>query len=233
MGKKYNVVFNSLSDNVKISGNTTSALQYSVNWASFLPKTDGKRYRCTFSFKSYTEDIIVLNQNIMISMNLGNNNIYQNSRKSNIIGTVSSVLNGGTTFSITSRGKANMPGTNQITISSLEGFISDNSILTIGAQTVEILKFISGTNGGNGVYQAKSAASVSNEAFHGRNGSIGFYSCNENDNPSFDIEYPQNNEVIIEILNFNNKLLRTDDYNQPLDLYFTLDYVLILQLEEI
>jgi hypothetical protein len=30
-------------------------------------KTDGKRYRCTFSFKSYTEDIIVFNQNIMIN----------------------------------------------------------------------------------------------------------------------------------------------------------------------
>jgi hypothetical protein len=86
MGEIYQVIFNTRGSNV-INNTNLNAVQYNVNWASFLPDKY-KKFRCQFAFKSVRATSALADLGY-VNIDFGRgNNIYDGLTMSSNLGVI-------------------------------------------------------------------------------------------------------------------------------------------------
>ncbi len=89
MPESFQVIFNSRESNV-INAANLSAVQYNVNWGSFLPKNFHK-FHCQFIFKSENYNGVLTN-NGFVNLNCGKVNVYDGYSMSYNLGIIYPVV---------------------------------------------------------------------------------------------------------------------------------------------
>ena len=214
------------------NSNLNSVL-YNMNWGAYLPKKY-KRFRCQYVFKSINYNGAILNANGLVSINLGKVNVFDGNSETKNLGFVYPVLSssGG---GVVATGTAYQTTTalNIATVSS--GSVSLGTTIQLTGGNNETITALGTGTGLTGTYTVSVSQTVGTVGapvnFFATGSNSTFYSSTNNDNNDFYIDYPSNQQVSINLRQFDGTtaLLAGNGANNTVSK--NLHYVLYLSLE--
>ena len=230
-GEKFSILFNSQGSNVVDNSNLNQVV-YNVNWGSLLPKKY-KRFHCNYIFKSINYNGALLISNGLVSMNLGKVNVYDGNSQSYNLGVVYPIIQSSSN-SVIGTGLAYQVGTT-LTVSTVNsGGLTLGSTVSLNGNSYVITSFLTGT-GLTGNYTLSGSQNIGNAgapiAFYATGSNTTSYNSTNNDNNDFYIDYPSNNQITLNLRQFDTTtplLTGAGVINTPSKL---LHYVLYLSLE--